>query len=388
MTKLIELSEDQVLWFRARRSHLAGPGAPDVATAARAVLGAQAQQQPPALLALSQRTRGRPTAREVQSRLEDDLRVLVRTWGQRETLHIYDAQTDWPDVIHAQKLWSPGGRRGAMPDAAAVKSARKALAQSAGLVTRTDFIPAVPKKLLDEAIEKLGDPGDARRFAAGRLLWRLCVLGEACVAHKVGSEQVYAARTHWFADLDWPSTEPAAAATRLTRRYLSTFGPATVQDIAHHFGAKVSAAREWVGALDRDDELIRVTCGPRTELIALAGDRAELSKKPPADAGKWPIRLLPLYDCHLMAHADKSWTVPVEADRKQIWRKAAFVVPVVVARGRFVATWKQTKRAKKLEVTVTPLTGWRKSKHAAGVRTEARAVANHFGLETAEVELA
>ena len=47
-----EFTEEQVLWFRARRTHLAGPGAKDVAAAARAILGAQAQQPNPALHAL------------------------------------------------------------------------------------------------------------------------------------------------------------------------------------------------------------------------------------------------------------------------------------------------------------------------------------------------
>jgi len=37
----VELSEEQVLFFRASRGHLVGPGAPDAVTAARAILGAQ-----------------------------------------------------------------------------------------------------------------------------------------------------------------------------------------------------------------------------------------------------------------------------------------------------------------------------------------------------------
>ena len=75
----IEVSEEQVLWFRARRGHLAGPGAPDAATAARAIIGAQSQQLPPSLLALSLRTKGRPTARTIRMELLES-RTLVRTW--------------------------------------------------------------------------------------------------------------------------------------------------------------------------------------------------------------------------------------------------------------------------------------------------------------------
>ena len=64
---MLELDEEQVLWFRARRGHLAAPGATDPADAARALLGAQSQQLAPSLWALAMRTRGRPTAAEVAS---------------------------------------------------------------------------------------------------------------------------------------------------------------------------------------------------------------------------------------------------------------------------------------------------------------------------------
>ena len=100
----IELTEDQVLYFRARRGHLAGPGAPSAVAAARAILGAQAQQLPPALLALSLRTKGRPPARTLEKQLMKSPRTLVRTWGQRDTLHLYDADVDWAMVVAARGL--------------------------------------------------------------------------------------------------------------------------------------------------------------------------------------------------------------------------------------------------------------------------------------------
>jgi hypothetical protein len=96
MTKsdAVEVSEDQVLHFRARRGHLAGPGAANATAAARAILGAQAQQIPPALLALSMRTRGRPSAEALRAQLFGSGRRLVRTWGQRDTLHVCDPAAD------------------------------------------------------------------------------------------------------------------------------------------------------------------------------------------------------------------------------------------------------------------------------------------------------
>ena len=75
----LELTEEQVLCFRARRSHLAGTGARSPLAAARAILGAQSQQLSSSLLALSLRTRGQPTAARLQSLLFRSPRRLVRT---------------------------------------------------------------------------------------------------------------------------------------------------------------------------------------------------------------------------------------------------------------------------------------------------------------------
>ena len=123
----------------------------------------------------------------------------------------------------------------------------------------------------------------------------------------------------------------------------------------------------------------------RKGLLALAGDLRDLRKKPPGGARDWPVRLLPLWESMLMGHADKSWTVPKEAERKRVWRKAAFVASVALARGRVVALWTQAKRAKRLDVSIEPLGGWRKSRHLAQVRREAQAVARHLGVEEASV---
>ena len=66
--KPLEISEEQVLYFRSRRGHLIGDGAVDAPAAARAILGAQAQQEGSGLLALCLRAKAK---REFASRLED-----------------------------------------------------------------------------------------------------------------------------------------------------------------------------------------------------------------------------------------------------------------------------------------------------------------------------
>ncbi len=380
----LELTEEQVLFFRARRGHLAG-GAADVAAAARAMLGAQSQQLPPSLLALSLRTAGRPAATEIEERLFGPGRDLVRTWGPRDTLHVYDAAADWADVVAAREQWAPGGRRGVMPSGELLDAVRKVMAGAGGKATRKDLFSVLPADYVAEAAEKIGPGPKAQQLAAARPLWALAHRGEVCLTEKLGAEQVYASRATWFPDLPWAVAPALEAATRLTRRYLAAYGPATANDVAHFFGARVKQARGWLETLQ--DALIAVRCGDRRGLVALAEDAADLVVEPPATKNGWPARMLPLWEGMLMAHADKSWTVPEEAERKLIWRKAGYVAATVLARGRIVATWTHKKRSRRLAVAVEPLGSWRVRAHAAATRREADAVARHFGLEGADVTI-
>jgi hypothetical protein len=381
---LVKVSEAQVLYFRARRGHLAGKGAVTVTEAARSILGAQSQQLQPSLLALSMRTADRPTATEVKSAIFGESKTLVRTWGQRDTIHLYDPENHWRHVVAANQLWSPGGRGGPLPSDSALTKALSAVEEVGGVATRSDLSKATPAafvKLFKERAEMANL--DPKRFASGRLLWRLAHLGEISIAGKVGAEQSYVARQHWFETLSWPEIDPEDAAIDLTRDYLKVYGAATPHDVAHFFGAKVTLVRGWFERMG--DNLTSISCGDRKDLCLLTEDLSDLRRKPPAATNQWPLRLLPLWESMLMGHADKSWTVPSEPERKQVWRKAAMVASVVLERGRVVATWTQKATRKNLKIQIVPLSAWRKTKHQTGAMREAEAIAAH--LEIPNVEL-
>lgn len=388
MTRL-ELSEEQVLYFRARRGHLAGPGAEDAVAAARSVVGIQAQQIEPALLALSQRTAARPTAGQLEEQLfQAEPRHMVRTWGQRDTVHIYDAERHWARVVAAREQWAPPARRGPLPSEEALDRALEAILER-GPCARGDLHDITPdayaREIVDLAKMARQEP---IHFAAGRLLWKLAHRGDLSLVEKRGAEQLYAPRQHHFPDLDWPdeAPEPTFAGADLTRDYLAVYGPATAADVAHFFGARVTVARAWLKVLERQKELIDVTCGDRKALIALAVDADDLRAPVPDDEAGWPVRLLAKYDTMLMGHKDKTWTVPEEADRPLIWRKAANVMSTVLARGRLVAVWTFKKRRRDLVVTLEPLSGWHR-RWLAPVEREAQEVARHLERESADVRV-
>jgi hypothetical protein len=278
-------------------------------------------------------------------------------------------------VVAARPEWGKSARR---YDAVADERTDAAAAHLATLdrpVTRADLLHLVDDDWLAEIPDEYFDTYDKKwRFCTGRLIWHLGNRGLLSHGEKDGSEQQYLPRHVALPGLDFSAAEREAleAAAHLGRRYLRSYGPATVQDLAHFFGAKVSSARGWV---ERMDDLIEVSCAGRS-LLAAAEDEADLR-----EGGVEGVRLIPGYDNLMMGHADKSWTVPVEADRKQIWRKAAVVAAVVWHRGRVVATWTSKTRAKRVDITVKPLSGW----DGPDLSAAAQEVAEHLGRPEARL---
>jgi hypothetical protein len=149
----------------------------------------------------------------------------------------------------------------------------------------------------------------------------------------------------------WPDITPEDAAIEVVRRYLKTWGPARVQDIAHFLGARITDTRRWVEPMR--DQLVEL------EIEGLGGhlmfkEDAECLQATPES---WPARLLPAYDTQMMTHANKEPLLKNADDQPRVWAKSAVVKPTIFFKGQFVAVWshKATKRAVSLDFE--PLTG-------------------------------
>jgi hypothetical protein len=136
---VIEVTEEQVLYFRACRGHLVGPGAANATVAAGAIIGAQSQQLPTSLHALSLRTKGRPTA----------------------------AAQDWRAIVAARAEWQGGARGGPMPTDAALEKALAAMRTADRPVTRSDIIDVAPTSFVKAIGERAAAANmDPKRLAA------------------------------------------------------------------------------------------------------------------------------------------------------------------------------------------------------------------------------
>ncbi|MFK7984906.1 MAG: winged helix DNA-binding domain-containing protein [Sandaracinaceae bacterium] len=370
------LKASAVRYQRAVRAHLAGPGASGPAEVARAVVGIQAQQEKPARHGVALRMARPPESSEVQEALQET-RQVVRVWGQRDTLHVYDP-ADWRLVIGALPTWPKSGRKGAMPTEKDCEPVLAALVAAGRPLRQAELFDALPARFVREAAAHPAGAKKPERFAANRAVWSLARRGALSIHGKEGSENLYVARTVAFPSLPFDVPEPDEAAAALARRYLHTYGPATPADIAHFFGARVKDAKRWLARFE--DALIEVECEGRKGLLLLASELdAYQTPAPKPDSADWPLRLLPLWDAQLMTHADKSWALVQPEESKAVWRKAAMLAPTVWSGGRIVGTWAQETKRGVLRVTVSPLSGWHKA-HASKARPDANLLAAHLGL--------
>ncbi|MGC0272498.1 winged helix DNA-binding domain-containing protein [Pseudactinotalea sp. Z1739] len=158
------------------------------------------------------------------------------------------------------------------------------------------------------------------------------------------------------------SADPDEAAQHLVRRYLQSFGPARVHDVAQYALIQVTRARRVVETMR--DELIGRQGPDGVELLDVEG--APL----PEEDTPAPPRLLPMWDSVLLAYSDRSRIIPPEY-RGHVIRRNGDTLPAVLVDGQVAGVWRAVDGA--VEVTTfRPLSeaDW------AGIEQEAVALAD------------
>lgn len=125
--------------------------------------------------------------------------------------------------------------------------------------------------------------------------------------------------------------EPAALG-HLVRRYLSGFGPASVQDIAQFSMLRRPLIRDAIEALGAG--LVRMP-GPDGSLMFDVPDGILPSGDVPA-----PPRLLPMWDSTLLAYAKRDRIIPPDY-RPLVIRQNGDVLPTLLIDGYVAGVWRQ-----------------------------------------------
>ena len=337
----ISLSDDQVRLLRLRAQRLTprpGDGISDIALLVKELCGIQAQDARAAALALRVRSAGLSAADVERARVQE--RTIIRTWGQRGTLHLLAAQ----DLGWLLPLFGPvfiaGSRRrrtelGLDEEMCArgIRVMRETLA-SQGPLTRAEIAERL-------AIHGLHIEGQARPY----LLYRAALEGVICLGPDHGIEPTYVLLSDWMQQSQ--SLPQEAACMELVRRYLGAYGPATPEDMAAWSGLPISRIRAaWRHVAD---QLMEVESGGSTAWM-LKTCAVWLDEPPIANR---VVCLLPGFDIYLLGYQKRDLAVP-QQHAKRINAGGGILHPALLMDGRAVGTWKSLRKKNHLDVIVEP----------------------------------
>src|SRR6266699_746397 len=337
----ISLSGDQVRLLRLRAQRLtprSGDGVSDVGLLVKELCGIQAQDARAAALALRVRSAGLSAADVERARVQE--RTIIRTWGQRGTLHLLAAE----DLGWLLPLFGPvfiaGSRRrrtelGLDEETCArgIRVMRETLA-SQGPLTRAEIVERL-------AIHGLHIEGQARPY----LLYRAALEGVICLGPDHGIEPTYVLLNDWMQQSQ--SLPQEAAYMELVRRYLGAYGPATPEDMAAWSGLPISRIRAaWQHVAD---QLMEVESGGSAAWM-LKTRAVWLDEPLVADR---VVCLLPGFDIYLLGYQKRDLAVP-QQHAKRINAGGGILHPALLVDGRAVGTWKSLRKKNHLDVIVEP----------------------------------
>ena len=330
------------------------------ATAVRRVGSLQAQHPEWPPIALAARAADAKAA-NLAGALER--RTVVRSSLMRITIHVVAADDLWPMftvmrplrldqwrlMLKADPVDSPLGRRMAAAHEVAIAALRERPRSSLELdrlmaAAVGSEATATSRPAWRRPDQRIVVRAAWRHFAATVPLVHVPHPGEG-----YGRSQ-YALATDWLRTPD-PTPSIEEARTHVARRYLSAFGPASVEDLVAYVGrgkGGVGAWRDAVAALG--DEVIAFRDADGRPLVDLAS-----APRPDEDAPA-PPRLLARWDSVLLSHGTKHrGRVIDEAARAAAFTKNADVRPTFLLDGMVAGTWDLERRDGSATIALTPL---------------------------------
>ena len=305
-------------------------------------LGAvQAQDYLGALWAVGLRTRN-ATEKDIERAVSE--KIIVRTWPMRRTLHFVAAA----DVRWMLDLLTPRILASSMWRSQWLDLNERIFERSKEL-----FVRALEggKQLRRDAMYRLLEA--ARISTAGgrglHILARLALEGVICFGAREGKQQTFTLLAEWSPDARAMARDEALA--KLTRRYFTSHGPATLKDFVWWSGLTTSDARaglEMVRPHLAQEVIDGKTYWLHSSLPA-AKDRSPKNESP--KDGSPRAYLLPPFDEYTVAYKDRGDVLdPLYA--KQVNSGNGVFSPTMVVDGQVVGTWKRT--LKRGAVVITP----------------------------------
>ena len=329
---------------------------------ARQVCGIHAQVQASAELQLAARVDG-IRQQDVRDALWRD-RTLVKAWTLRGTLHLHPA-----DEL---ALWFAARRAVAgkpqalppWPDPQGVVHPPVSVDECAELQAATwealGGEPLLREQVADEVVRRAGKRHEGR-LRSGFAFF----LTETCQGPPQGNKITLVRPDRWIAG--WRDVDEQDALGEVLRRFLYAYGPSRPQEFRGWFGADVSFDLVDVEEVDVEGR----------SAFVLAGD----TDFPEPDKS---VRLLPEYDVYVMGFREREQLVP-ERVRTQVAAhgrgryEGPAGVRFLMVDGLAAGLWERKKRAKELEVAVSPAMRFNRK----ALTAEVARFATFLGLEPA-----
>jgi len=384
------VTRDQVAAFRLGRHHLARRAPREtLVSVVQDMAGAQAQVLSAAQIALSTRTKGLSLA-DVGGAIAE--RRLVKVNCMRRTLYLVPSSLVAVFVRgtarRAEKEVRWALRKGVPSRVleAAIDAALGALDEP---LTRPEVAQRVCRMLgTRPRLVHGGGWGSRGKVAAvpvGALTYPVVDLlhlaaarGVVCYGEQRNGEPTFVRADAWVPGyMDVPAED---AEERLLRRYLESFGPATVADFAVWTGMTVREARAIWERTAGELAPVEVEGAEGSALDTTLDELLRARVESPN------VRLLPYFDSYLLGHRDRRHLVSDE-HRHRVSRSQGWIAPVVLVDGRVAAVWQHARRRGRLEVEVTPLERLPR-RVVSSIRTEGDELRRFLAANEARVTIA
>jgi hypothetical protein len=318
-------------------------------------------------------------------------RMLVKAACMRSTLFLVPAEQlaifarGAAQRAEKEIRWALGkGVPGRVIDAA-IDAALSALEQP---LTRPEIAERVSRALgVNKQAIHGGGWGSRRKVAAvpvGELTYPVVDLlhlaaarGIVCHGPRRGNEPTFVRADAWIPR--WQDLSVEQAEGLLLRRYLRTFGPATVADFSLWTGMTLTNAREIWAREEAGFAPISVEGWAATVL------REDLDELVQARFQHPLVRLLPYFDTYLLGHKERDHLVATK-HRSKVYRAQGWIAPVILVDGRAVAVWAHTQHGKRLSVKVSKFESLSR-RIVAGIQAEAGDLGRFLGVPDVEVQI-
>ncbi|MDQ3704179.1 MAG: winged helix DNA-binding domain-containing protein [Chloroflexota bacterium] len=262
-------------------------------------------------------------------------RTLVKTWAMRGTLHLLPAR-EFPTYVAALRT-RQGYRR-----ASWLKYFNITLEEMDAIIEGVRVAldgRCLTREQLSEAVGVATGFADVRerlRSGWGEFLKPAASNGYLCFGPNQGQAVTFVRPDQWLGT--WHEADSDEAIREVLRRYLTTYGPATRDDFARWFGWEPKDARSLF--LRMAGELVEVDMeGRKAMTLASIIDEQRAFEATPSG-----VRLLPAFDPYTIAYyPDSRYLDPDKKDR--VYRKGAWITPVVLVNGRIEGLWEQEKKS-------------------------------------------